>query len=67
MTGKWNYQPPTQAQLLKRDELANRFGLSPALCLLMVQRGIQDDDAVQRYLNPSLNDLHDPFLYPDMQ
>jgi single-stranded-DNA-specific exonuclease len=32
----------------------------------MLQRGIVSDDAVCKFLNPSLDDLHDPFLYPDM-
>jgi single-stranded-DNA-specific exonuclease len=32
----------------------------------MVQRGIITEEEVQQFLNPSLRDLHDPFLYPDM-
>ncbi len=67
MTSKWNYQPPTQEQLLRKNELSAKFGLSPAVCLLMVQRGISTDKEVQQFLNPSLKDLHDPFLFPDMQ
>jgi len=67
MTDKWNYQPPTKEQKLKRDELSKKFGLSPAVCLLMVQRGITSEQEVRRFLNPNLKDLYDPFLYPDMQ
>lgn len=66
MTSKWNYQLPTDKQILKRDELSEKFGLSPAVSLLLVQRGITSDEEVHRFLNPNLKDLHDPFLYPDM-
>ncbi|MDR3062111.1 MAG: single-stranded-DNA-specific exonuclease RecJ [Dysgonamonadaceae bacterium] len=67
MTNKWNYQLPTQEQLLRREEIAEKFGLSPAVCLLMIQRGITTEKKVHEFLNPNLKDLHDPFLYPDMQ
>jgi single-stranded-DNA-specific exonuclease len=67
MTNKWNYQPPNKEQKLKRDELSKIFGLSPAVCLLMVQRGIETEQDARQFLNPNLRDLPDPFLYPDMQ
>jgi len=67
MTNKWNYQPPTKEQKLKKDELSKIFGLSPAVCLLMVQRGIETEQDARQFLNPNLRDLHDPYLYPDMQ
>jgi len=67
MTNKWNYQSPTKEQKLKRDELSQKFGLSPAVCLLLVQRGIATENDVNLFLNPNLRDLYDPFLYPDMQ
>ena len=67
MTNEWNYQSPTNEQILKRDELSEKFGLSPAVCLLMVQRGIATEEDVLQFLNPSLKNLHDPFLYPDMR
>ena len=67
MTNKWNYQSPTNEQILKQNELSEKFGLSPAVCLLMVQRGVAMEEEVKQFLNPSLRDLHDPFLYPDMR
>lgn len=66
MTNKWNYQTPTQQQILKQAEFSQRFGLSPAVCLLLVQRGIPTEEEVRKFFNPSLKDLHDPFLFPDM-
>jgi len=66
MTNKWNYQHPTKEQKLKKDELSKKFGLSPAVCLLMIQRGITTEQDARQFLNPNLRDLCDPFLYPDM-
>ncbi|MDR0768942.1 MAG: single-stranded-DNA-specific exonuclease RecJ [Dysgonamonadaceae bacterium] len=67
MTNKWNYQSPNQEQLLKRDELSHESGLYPAVCLLLVQRGINTAEELHRFINPTTRDLHDPFLFPDMQ
>lgn len=66
MIKQWNYQPPTQEQILKRDELAKALGFSPALCLLLIQRGITTEEEAHKFLNPSLRDLHNPFLMKDM-
>jgi single-stranded-DNA-specific exonuclease len=66
MTSEWNYQSPTNEHLLKRQEITQKFGLSPAVSLLLVQRGITDEKEIQQFLNPNLKDLHDPFAYPDM-
>jgi single-stranded-DNA-specific exonuclease len=67
MTSKWNYQLPTNEQILRQAELAEKFRLSPPVCRLMVQRGITSEEEVQQFLNPSLRDLYNPFLYPDME
>jgi single-stranded-DNA-specific exonuclease len=67
MTGKWNFYIPTWEQLNRRDELSKKFGLNPVVALLMVQRGISGDEEAGRFLNPSPADMHDPFLYPDME
>ncbi|GHT39082.1 single-stranded-DNA-specific exonuclease RecJ [Bacteroidia bacterium] len=67
MTNEWNYQSPTNEQILKQNELSQNFGLSPAVCLLLVQREITDEKDVLQYFNPNLKDLHDPFAFPDMQ
>ncbi|MCC8145066.1 MAG: single-stranded-DNA-specific exonuclease RecJ [Bacteroidales bacterium] len=66
MTNKWNYQPPTQKQILKQNELSQKFGFSPAVCLLLVQRGITTEEDIRKFFSPGLRDLHDPFQFPDM-
>lgn len=66
MTNKWNFQNPTQEEIRKRDELVAELGLSPVICLLLVQRGLTSVEQVKKFFKPSLNDLHDPFLMKDM-
>ena len=67
MINKWNFQTPSEEELHKRDRLASQLGLSPVVCLLLVQRGLTTVEEVKKFFKPSLNDLHDPFLMPDME
>ena len=67
MITKWNFQTPTEEELHKRDRLASQLGLSPFVCLLLVQRGLSTVEEVKKFFKPCLNDLHDPFLMPDME
>ena len=47
-------------------ELARQAGVSPLLGQLLWARGLTDPAAAQRFLEPRLEDLHDPCLLPDM-
>lgn len=67
MTNKWNFQNPTEEEIRKRDILVAELGMSPVLCLLLVQRGITSAEEAKKFFRPSLADLHDPFLMPDME
>jgi single-stranded-DNA-specific exonuclease len=46
--------------------LADALNLHPTLARLLCQRGLSDPDTAQRFLNPSLDHLHDPYLLADM-
>lgn len=47
--------------------LVEKLGLSPLLARILCHRGIQDPDAAQRFLSPSLrSDLPSPFLMAGM-
>jgi single-stranded-DNA-specific exonuclease len=67
MAKEWNYQSPTPEQILKRNELSQKFKLSPAVCTLLIQRGIEIEGDIRKFFNPRLSDLHDPFEFPDMR
>ncbi|MGD0168984.1 MAG: DHH family phosphoesterase [Smithella sp.] len=47
--------------------LSKEFGIHPIISQILVSRGILDIEAARRYLHPSLNDLHSPFLMKDMK
>jgi single-stranded-DNA-specific exonuclease len=66
MIYKWNYKPLTPEDAEKRDELAQELGIHPILCQLLIQRNINTVEAADKFFHPSLKDLHDPFLLPDM-
>ncbi|MCM1476261.1 MAG: DHH family phosphoesterase, partial [Muribaculaceae bacterium] len=66
MTSKWHYHPLTSAEQELESALAERFSGTPPISQLLVQRGITTVDEAERFFNPSLADLHDPFLMPGM-
>jgi single-stranded-DNA-specific exonuclease len=47
--------------------LAATLGLPPVIARLLRQRGIADEDAARRFLDPDLTQLHDPFLLAGMR
>ena len=44
------------------QRLALDMGLPLSMARLLAVRGIQDAEQAQRFLSPSLHDLHDPYL-----
>lgn len=66
MIYKWNYKPLTQQETEKRNELASKLKMNPALCQILVRQGITSTEQADKFFNPNLKDLHDPFLLPDM-
>ncbi len=55
---RWIRLEPDPAPL---DSLAAELRIPGFLARLLVQRGLADPAAAARFLNPSLEDLHDPF------
>jgi len=50
----------------KTDSLFKELKIHPALCNVLVQRGIDTYDRAKKFFRPQLSDLHDPFLMKDM-
>ena len=46
--------------------LYTELKIHPALCRLLVLRGIETYTEAQKFFRPTLDDLHDPFLMRDM-
>lgn len=66
MIYKWNYKPLLKSDVELCDRLAKKLGISPVLSQLLIQRGVASEEEAKKFFNPSLSDLHDPFLMPDM-
>ena len=57
---------PVACDQARVDALANALGVSPTTARLLCIRGLDDPAAANRFLSPSLDHLHDPFLLTDM-
>lgn len=61
---RWRLQEGNDAL---QELLVRELGLSPILSRILMARDIANADDAHRYLSPSLNDLHNPFLMQDMR
>ena len=66
MIKKWNYQPLTLQQKEEADRMLGSCAGSPVVAELLVRRGVSTASGADAFFTPSLKDLHDPFLMPDM-
>ena len=66
MTSKWNYAPLTYEEQKSESLLAKKYANCPPLSQLLVERGITSLEEAEKFFHPSLKDLYDPFLMPDM-
>ncbi len=66
MNHKWNYQPPTSEQTEAAKALSKEIGISPILCKLLIERGVDSAEKAKHFFRPQLNELHNPFLMKDM-
>lgn len=56
-----------EAKLKQRSLLSEALQISPFTAQILLNRGIESPEEGERFLNPSLKDLPDPFLLPDME
>ena len=47
-------------------EIATKFSVTEYVANLLLLRNIKTDKEIHKFLNPSLNDLHNPMLLADM-
>jgi single-stranded-DNA-specific exonuclease len=63
MKFRWSMAPP---QPLLAGELAKALRVSPLLAQCLLNRGLRDPALIDRFLEPRLKNLADPFLLPNM-
>lgn len=64
MVKRWNI---VKADSNKVAALQKELGIHPALCKILVQRGIHTFDEAKNYFRPQMAHLHSPWLMKDMQ
>ncbi len=60
---KWSVAPKNTTQV---DSLSKKFGLSPLMTQLLLNRQMASEEIINSFLNVSLDDLIDPFSFKDM-
>ena len=60
----WEHRTP---DIEKSSRLAVRLGISQLVAQLLINRGIETEDAAHAYLYPRLDQLHSPFLLHGME
>lgn len=61
----WQYLPQPKAALVK--DLAEKCQLAPAVIRLLINRGLTEQTTIEKFLNPGVDQLHDPLLLFDME
>ena len=64
-TYNWQFAP--QVEDADFTKIAKKAGLRPEVARLLFERGIKDETGLKKFLEPSLEDLHDPYLLHDME
>ena len=59
----WKHKTPDQEKV---EQISKELGISETAAKVLVNRGIEDAEAANKFLNPSVRHLHDPFLMKDM-
>lgn len=63
MNKKWEYYVCDQDKV---NEISKKFNIDRLLATILVNRGICKEDEIRKFLEPTREDFHDPFLLPDM-
>lgn len=66
MAMNWNYQPLTRHQKDLVEEILPQCNNNATVAEVLVRRGVTTPKEAISFFNPSIADLHDPFLMPDM-
>ncbi len=64
MLYRWIFQDPPHPDKIAALQKANN--IDPLLARLLVERNLTDTIQIERFLNPDLSQLHDPYIMHDM-
>ena len=64
MNKKWEYYGKDEQKV---EQIQKEFGLSRLLSTIIVNKGLENKQEIDVFLNPTRKDFHDPYLMPDME
>jgi len=64
MSKRWTIKKHDRTEVAR---LAETLKVSPLVAALLISRGFETPEKVQKFLNPSFDDLHDPYLLKGMK
>ncbi len=64
MNKRWEYYNSDEKIV---EQISKKYNVERLLATILVNRGITDDDEIRKFLEPTRNDFHNPFLMPDME
>ena len=62
---RWEF--PQKLDENECKKLSSELGLPPVIGKILINRGYSEPEEARNFLNPSLNDLYDPFCFKDME
>ncbi len=67
MQAKWNIRALSAEEHTLCKHLAKELRISEMSAQLLISRGLTTAQEARQFISPKLDELHDPFLLPDMQ
>lgn len=64
MNKKWEYSQIDDEMV---SEISEKYGVSEIIAKILINRGIVEENTIDKFLHPKLEDLNDPFLLNDME
>ena len=64
MNKKWEC---CEAEKVRVKDIVQKYNISEIVAKVIVNRNIDKTENVEKFLNPTRKDFHDPFLMPDME
>lgn len=64
MNKKWEcYQSNEE----KVEKISKEFKISKLVATILVNKGLEENKQIEKFLNPTRNDFYNPYLMPDME
>jgi len=65
LNNRWTFKKPKYEETAQY--LKNKIKIPESLAMVLANRGIENETQAKKFFNPSLKDLHDPFIMLNMQ